>query len=92
MPGIARSLGSRGKRLVLSTRTSDDGMPDLHRLVLTGITEGGLLVLPPDDLAAFLALRGSGYPFVLVDPRFTPPDDVASVSVKPDASAPPPST
>lgn len=85
--GIARSLRARGKRLVLSTDTSDNGAPNLDHLLLTDITDGALLVLPPDDPTAFLDLRDSGYPFVLVDPRFTPPEDVAAVSVAHAAGA-----
>lgn len=78
---IARSLRQHGKRLVLSAESEDGQEPSLPQLLLSGMTEGAILVLPPEPGPVLSALRASDYPFVLIDPRSTPPADVASVSV-----------
>ena len=85
--GIAQALRQHGKRLVMSVEFQDSTGHSLEELALTDVTEGALLVLPPEPLAAISALRASDYPFVLVDPRLAPPPDVPSVTVAHVASA-----
>ncbi len=41
---------------------------------------GAIVILPPEPSDQLVALRARGFPFVVVDPRTTPPRDVASVS------------
>lgn|SRR5487761_1813099 len=78
---IASGLRQHGKFPVLSTDFGDGTAPTLQGALLTDVTEGALLVLPPEPTAVLSALRATDYPFVLVDPRTGPPADVASVSV-----------
>jgi LacI family transcriptional regulator len=72
LSAIARTLRQRGKTLLLSVGDEP--------LVRPGITEGALLVLPPEPGAALADLRASGYPFVVVDQRTALPPDIAAVS------------
>lgn len=85
--GIAQGLRQHGKRLVMSVEFQDSTGQSLEELALTDLTEGALLVLPPEPAAAISALRATDYPFVLVDPRVAPPTDVPSVSTTDVASA-----
>lgn len=78
---VARSLRQHGRRLVLSAEAEDGAEPSLPELLLADMTEGAILVLPPEPTEVLRALKASEYPFVLIDPRVTPPADVASVSV-----------
>jgi LacI family transcriptional regulator len=41
---------------------------------------GAILILPPEPPAELLGLRRRGLPFVIVDPRTSPPPDIAAVS------------
>ena len=44
------------------------------------MTEGAVLILPPEPNAMLLDLRAQGYPFVVIDPRTALPADIAAVS------------
>jgi LacI family transcriptional regulator len=41
---------------------------------------GAILILPPEPGAQLIGLRDRGFPFVVVDPRTSPPADVPAVS------------
>jgi LacI family transcriptional regulator len=41
---------------------------------------GAILILPPETGDDLVALRGDGFPFVVIDPRTKVPRDIASVS------------
>lgn len=73
---IARTLRQRGKTLMLSVEELDGEDPGLLR---PGMTEGALLILPPEPGSALADLRTSGYPFVVVDQRTALPPDIAAV-------------
>ncbi len=77
---IAETLKIHGLRLVL-----DAGESGQHSDVLPGLpgqddVDAAILILPPEDGEALVALSRTGFPFVVVDPRTPPPPDVAAVS------------
>jgi LacI family transcriptional regulator len=83
LSAIERSLRQRGKVLLLSagaagTLAGDE--PGLPGLLRTEITEGAVLILPPEPGEALAGLRAGEYPFVVVDPRTALPSDIAAVS------------
>jgi LacI family transcriptional regulator len=80
LSAIARSLRQRGKVLMLSAEALEGDEPSLPELLRTEITEGAVLLLPPEPGNVLAGLRGSGYPFVVVDPRTALPPDIAAVS------------
>ncbi len=51
----------------------------LHRL-RQGTTDGAILILPEESSAELRALQDQGYPFVIVDPRTQPDENVPTVS------------
>jgi LacI family transcriptional regulator len=75
-----RSLRQAGKVPLLSAETPDDRQAPLAGLLRPEITEGAVLILPPEPGEVLARLRGTGYPFVVVDPRTALPPDVAAVS------------
>lgn len=84
---VAETLELHGRRLVLSA-----GERVLGRDVLTGLPDdpglaGAVLVLPPEPVGTLETLRGSGFPFVVVDPMTALPRDIPSVSAAHLASA-----
>jgi len=80
LSAIARTLRQRGKVLMLSVEALEGDEPSLPGLLRTEVTEGALLVLPPEPGTVLADLRASGYPFVVLDPRTALPSDVAAVS------------
>jgi LacI family transcriptional regulator len=80
LSAIARSLRQRGKVLLLSAEALEGDEPSLPELLRPGLTEGAILILPPEPGAVLADLRGSGYPFVVVDPRTALAPDIAAVS------------
>jgi LacI family transcriptional regulator len=78
--GVARSLRLHGKRLLFSDEYHDGTEPSLPDLLVADMTEGAILVLPPEPPSVLGDLRASGYPFVVVDPRVALPGGVAAVS------------
>ena len=59
-----------------------EGSQDRHPLASlpARAVSGAILILPPEPPAELLGLRRRGLPFVIVDPRTSPPPDVAAVS------------
>jgi LacI family transcriptional regulator len=52
-----------------------------------GATDGAILILPEESTGELEHLQESGYPFVVVDPRETPPDGIPCVSAMHAAGA-----
>jgi LacI family transcriptional regulator len=77
---IGRTLRQRGKALMLSVEALEGDEPSLPSLLRPEITEGALLILPPEPGTVLAGLRAGGYPFVVVDQRTALPPDVAAVS------------
>jgi LacI family transcriptional regulator len=80
LSGVARSLRLHGKRVLLSNEREDGREPSLPDLLLAEVTEGAILVLPPEPPSVLGHLRQQGYPFVVIDPRSRVPVGVAAVS------------
>ena len=80
LSAIARSLRQRGKVLLLSAEAIEGDEPSLPELLRPELTEGAILILPPEPGAVLADLRRSGYPFVVVDPRTALAPDIAAVS------------
>jgi len=78
--GVARSLRLHGKSLLLSDDHHDGDEPSLADEVSADFTEGAILILPPEPPSVLEDLRSRGYPFVVVDPCYALPADVAAVS------------
>lgn len=78
--GVARSLRQYNKHLVLSADEKPGRGPSLYDLLLSDMTEGAILILPPEPGEALSELRARGYPFVVIDPRTPPPAEIAAVS------------
>jgi LacI family transcriptional regulator len=80
LSAIARTLRQREKVLMLSVEALEGDEPSLSGLLRPEITEGALLILPPEPGDVLADLRASGYPFVVVDQRTALPPDIAAVS------------
>jgi len=80
LSAVARSLRERGKALMLSAEAVRGDEPSLPGLLRPEVTEGALLILPPEPGAVLAELSAGGYPFVVVDPRTALPPDIAAVS------------
>jgi LacI family transcriptional regulator len=80
LSAVAHSLRERGKVLLLSAEAAAGNEPSLPELLRPELTEGALLILPPEPGAVLADLHAGGYPFVVVDPRTAPPPDIAAVS------------
>jgi LacI family transcriptional regulator len=80
LSAMARALRERGKVLMLSAEAVAGDEPSLPELLRAEITEGALLILPPEPGSVLAGLRARGYPFVVVDPRTALPPDIAAVS------------
>lgn len=78
---IAESLRHHGRGLVLDAGEAAQSQAVLPTLDTRRPGVGGaVLILPPESSEELLALRSRGFPFVVVDPRTTPPRDIAAVS------------
>ena len=80
LSAVARSLRLRGKGLFLSAEAAEGDEASLAELLRPEMTDGAVLILPPEPSAMLLDLRAQGYPFVVIDPRTALPADVAAVS------------
>ena len=80
LSAIERSLRHGGKVPLLSAEALEGDEPSLPELLKPEITEGAILILPPEPRDVLAGLRGTGFPFVVVDPRTALPSDVAAVS------------
>lgn len=84
---VAETLSRHGLPCLL-----DAGETAQTRSVLPGLparsdTGGAVLILPPESGDDLVALRRTGFPFVVVDPRTQPPPDIAAVSAAHTAGA-----
>jgi LacI family transcriptional regulator len=77
---IAETIELHGRQLVLGAGEALQRKP-----VLAGLSErpdiaGAILILPPELPDELVRLRDQQFPFVVIDPRTTPPKDVVTVS------------
>lgn len=77
---IAETLKLHGLRLLLDAGESGQHSDALPGLPGQDDVNAAILILPPEDGEALVALSRTGFPFVVVDPRTPPPPDVAAVS------------
>lgn len=77
---IAETLRLHGRELLLDAGGAGYHDTVLRRLPSRRDIAGAVLILPPEDVADLDALRASGVPFVVIDPRVRVPKDVLAVS------------
>jgi len=77
---IADTLDLHGRRMVLGAGESAQAAHVLPGLGQDPTIAGAVLILPPEPDQELRALRATGFPFVVVDPRTTLPPEIASVS------------
>jgi LacI family transcriptional regulator len=77
---IAETLDLHHRRLILNAGKAAQNTPALATLARDPGVAGAILILPPEPAENLETLRRQGFPFVVVDPRTTLPDDIASVS------------
>lgn len=77
---IAETLDLHGRRLMLNAGEAVQDKSVLPGLPLMSGVAGAIMLLPPEPGEQLVTLRGSGFPFVVVDPRITLPRDIAAVS------------
>jgi LacI family transcriptional regulator len=80
LSAVAGSLRHHGKRLLLSAEDEDGEEPNFSGLLASGLTDGAILVLPPEHSTVLAELRAHSYPFVVLAPRAPLPANVAAVS------------
>ncbi|MEV6235105.1 substrate-binding domain-containing protein [Lentzea sp. NPDC051838] len=76
---IAETLKLHGLRLLLDAGESGQHTDALRDLPGSDV-DAAILILPPEEGSALVALSEAGFPFVVVDPRTPPPPDIAAVS------------
>jgi LacI family transcriptional regulator len=77
---VAETLRLHGRETLLDAGGAGYHDAVLRRLPSRRDIAGAVLVLPPESEAELDALRRSGTPFVVIDPRVRVPKDVLSVS------------
>ena len=77
---IAEEAASQRFEVLLNAGEAAQRTDALSQLPARGGVGGAILVLPPEPAEDLVRLRDSGFPFVVVDPRTTPPRDIAAVS------------
>ncbi len=77
---VAEALEPHGLHVILNAGTAAQQTRVLPTLPERRDVAGAVLILPPEPGADLTRLRDRGFPFVLVDPRISPPKDVAAVS------------
>ncbi|WP_250031678.1 LacI family DNA-binding transcriptional regulator [Paractinoplanes maris] len=77
---IAETLDLHGRQLVLNAGEAAQEVPVLGSLPARPGIGGAIVVLPPEPGEELIALQGTGFPFVVVDPREDVPRDIAAVS------------
>ena len=76
---VAESLELHGVEVRLDAGEAAQQRRPLRSLPARSVS-GAVLILPPESPEELLALRRRGLPFVIIDPRTSPPRDMASVS------------
>jgi LacI family transcriptional regulator len=88
LSGAAEALHERDMRIVLApTLHEHDREVSLLERLMRGTTDGAILMLPEESADELRTLQHQGFPFVVVDPRETPPDGIACVSAMHAAGA-----
>ncbi len=77
---IAQALDRLDIPLVLNAGEAAQTSSVLAGLSARSDVGGAILILPPESGEALVALRATGFPFVVVDPRTPVPRDIAAVS------------
>jgi LacI family transcriptional regulator len=77
---IGDTLRLHGREMLLNTGGASYHDTVLRRLPGRREIAGAVLILPPENTSEIEALRASGTPFVVIDPRVRVPKDVLSVS------------
>ncbi|MDI1465158.1 LacI family DNA-binding transcriptional regulator [Catellatospora sp. KI3] len=77
---IAETLSVHGRRLMLDAGQSAQNENVLPTLADRVDIDGAILILPPEPSRELVALRATGLPFVVVDPRTPAPRDIPAVS------------
>ena len=84
---VVETLERHGRPVLINAGEAAQRMPVLPGLAARTGVAGAVLVLPPEPAAELTALAARRYPFVVVDPRVTPPKDVLAVSAAHAAGA-----
>jgi|SRR5581483_7720129 len=88
LAGAAEALHEQDQRVVLCpTHHEHEREVTLLERLMTGTTDGAILVLPEETGAELRGLRAQGYPFVVADPRQPVPDGIPAVSADHSAGA-----
>jgi len=88
LSGASEALYEQDMRIMLSpTLHEHDREVSLMDRLSRGATDGAILILPEESTEELKHLQESGYPFVVVDPRETPPDGIPCVSAMHAAGA-----
>jgi LacI family transcriptional regulator len=77
---VGETLRLHGREMLLDTGGAGYHDDVLRRLPSRAEIAGAVLILPPEAPSEIEALRASGTPFVVIDPRVRVPKDVLSVS------------
>ncbi len=86
--GASEALYEQDMRILLCpTLHEHDREVSLMDRLTRGTTDGAILMLPEESTEELLHLQELGYPFVVVDPRESPPDGIPCVSAMHSAGA-----
>lgn len=77
---VAETLRLHGREMLLDAGGAGYHDTVLRRLPSRPDVAGAVLILPPESAADLDALRRSGTPFVVIDPRVRVPKDVLSIA------------
>jgi LacI family transcriptional regulator len=88
LSGAAEALYESDMRIVLApTLHEHDREVSLLERLMRGTTDGAILLLPEESADELLMLQRQEFPFVIVDPRESPPEGVACVAAMHSAGA-----
>ncbi|HEV2591959.1 MAG TPA: LacI family DNA-binding transcriptional regulator [Gaiellaceae bacterium] len=86
--GASEALYEQDMRIMLApTLHEHDREVSLLERLMRGTTDGAILILPEESTDELIHLQKLGYPFVVVDPRETPPEGIPTVSAAHAAGA-----
>lgn len=77
---VVETVELHGMTAVLDAGTAARRSAALTALPGSDDVAGGVLILPPEPGESLIRLRERGFPFVVLDPRTTPPRDIVAVS------------
>jgi LacI family transcriptional regulator len=77
---IAETLELHARTMILNAGEAAQQAAVLPTLPTRAAVGGAIVILPPEPSEQLVALRGRGFPFVVVDPRTAMPRDIAAVS------------